>query len=95
MKCVSECVRVCVYVYEGVRGRDGVDRAVSVMQLLWQIDVKSSGASPPLHRINNDERLANEGLHGCGCAHVSMCVPNASHTCMPMHHNVCVSVKGV
>lgn len=60
--CTSECACVCVCVYERKRGRAGVEKAGSVMLPLWQIDVKSSGASPPLHRINNDERPANEGL---------------------------------
>lgn len=43
------------------------------MLLLWQIDVKSSGASLFLHRVNNDERTANEGLLVDVCVHMSVC----------------------
>ncbi len=68
------------------------------MLLLWQIDVKSSGASLPLHRVNNDERTANEGFCVDACVHVCVCVclmavSNASHTCMSMHDNMCECVR--
>lgn len=55
------CVCVCVVVrkWKGV----GVgENAGCVMLLLWQIDVKSSGASLFLHKVNNDERSIDEGL---------------------------------
>lgn len=56
--------------------RKGVgEEAGSVMLLVWQIDVKSSGASLPLHVVNNDERTANEGL----------CVDECGHTCVCEH----------
>lgn len=66
------CDSVCVCMKER-GGGSGID-AGSVMPLLWQIDVKSSRASLPLHRVNNDERRANEGLREDVCVH--MCVSN-------------------
>lgn len=63
------------------------------MLLLWQIDAKSSGASPPLHRVNNDEGTANEGLSVCMFVYVCLMVPsNVPHvfksTCVRIHTSV-------
>ena len=38
------------------------ENAGCMMLLLWQIDVKSSGVSLALHKVDHDERSIDEGL---------------------------------
>lgn len=79
--------KVCVCVFIKGGEEEGVgEGAGCVMLLLWQIDVKSSGASQPLHWVNNDVRTANEGLHVDTCPFMCLPVgPNASVKSMSMH----------
>lgn len=88
-------VCVCVCVYKRKRGggsrRRGRVWCYCCGRFMWKI----SGASQPLHRVNNDVRTANESLHVDVCTFVSVCLPlgpRASHTCTSMHVWVCLNL---